>query len=221
MDEKLEKSLLNKIKSGEIEMKPKYFFTIAYSLLITGILGLFLVSSWFFNILLYKIRTQELWEYFSYGDAGFESFVYNIPFGAILVSLFCFIIGIILLKKFDLSYKQKFPVLVMVVAIVLICAAYLMDKNGLNKKLDTTHKLGNIYHHHLINSDWIIGSVIYRETSGFYVKNVNGRFFRAIPINSTMEIPIINRSDCIKIQGVITNEYVIKSYNYFKCPYSF
>jgi len=224
MDEKkenLDNSIVQKIKKGELAMRPKYVFYAIYTLLVTGIISLFLVSAWFANILVYKFRSQELWEYLSFGDAGVNAFWHNIPVGAIVLSLLSFISGMLLLKKFDICYKKSFPFIVVFILLAVTGLSVIIDKNGVNKNLDKEKYLFSIYHHELVNSDWLVGTVIYRDPKGYYVRNFDGRFFRAIPMKSDTLLPVINRSECIKIKGIITDEYTIKARNLYKCPYKF
>jgi hypothetical protein len=215
----LDDSLVTKIKKGELAMRPKYVFYATFALLVIGIISLFIVSAWLANILIYKLRVHNLWDYMSYGESGVNAFWLNIPVGALILSLISFVTGILLLRKFDICYKKNFPFIILGLLTVVVVLSFLIDRKGINKTLDQEKYLFNVYHNKYINPDWLIGTVIYRDPKGYYVRNLDGKFFRAIPIDSKSNQPVINRTECIKIKGIITDDYTIRTYNLYKCPY--
>ncbi|NMB69765.1 hypothetical protein GYA27_00985 [candidate division WWE3 bacterium] len=219
--ESLDNSMVQKIKKGEMCMKPKYVFVGIYALIITGIASLFLISAWFANVLFYKVRSHNLWRYLSFGEPGMQAFWHNIPFGAIILALLIFIAGIFWLKRFDICYKKNFTFITIFFLTAVVSSALLMDRYGLNKTLDQKKYLWEMYHNQFINPDWVIGTVIHRDPKGYYIRNVDGRFFRAVPITLNTKLPNLNRSECLKIKGIITDEYTIRATNIYKCSYRF
>lgn len=217
--ESLDNSIVQKIKKGELCMKPKYVFVAIYALIITGIVSLFFISAWLTNVVFYKVKSHNLWEYLSFEEAGIQAFWHNLPIGAIVLALLTFTAGIFLLKRFDICYKKNFSFITAFIFTAVIAAALLMDRSGVNKALDQKKYLWSVYHNLFINPDWIIGTVIHRDPKGYYVRNIDGRFFRAVPITSNTKLPNLNRSECLKIKGIITDEYTIRASNIYKCSF--
>lgn len=215
----MDSSILQKIKHGEVSMKPKFIFYAAQTLLILGIVTLFLISAWFANILFYKFQTHQVWKYLSYGEPGIAAFWLNIPLGALILSILTFLGGIFLFKRFDICYKKSYRLMIFAFALIIFLMALLIERNEVNKILDQEKSLSVLYHNQIINTDWLVATVIHRDPKGYYVRNFDGRFFRAVPITSKTKLPIMNRTDCIKIKGIITDNYTIKTYSLYKCPY--
>ncbi len=123
----LENKIMDKVLSGEVKMKPRIYFILGSILSFVGLVGLIIGSVFFTNLTLFLIRKQG-------PGTGrliqmFESFPLWIPF----LALAFLILGIVLLKKFDFSYKSNPLVIVLTLFIAVLLSATIIDSLGLNE----------------------------------------------------------------------------------------
>ena len=123
----LGKEVMSKVTSGQITMKPKWYFVLGSVLSITGLASLSVVSVFLVNIILFLVRKHGpmgQWRL----EAMIDGFPWWIPASAILGIA----VGIWLLKKYDFSYKKNFVVIIVGFILSMIVAAILIDQLGLN-----------------------------------------------------------------------------------------
>ena len=118
---------MSKVTSGQITMKPKWYFVLGSVLSITGLAFLSVASVFLVNIILFLLRKHgpmAQWRL----QTLIDGFPWWIPISAILG----IVAGVWLLKKYDFSYKKNFPVIVIGFIISIILAGFLIDQLGLN-----------------------------------------------------------------------------------------
>jgi len=122
-----EKEVMSKVTSGQITMKPKWYFVLGSVFSIAGIAALSVASVFLVNIIVFSLRKHGpmgQWKL----EAMLESFPLWIPTLAILgITL-----GIWLLKKYDFSYKKNFFVIIVGFIASIIIAGFVVDQLGLN-----------------------------------------------------------------------------------------
>lgn len=123
----LENKIMNKVLSGEVKMKPRLYFIMGSVLSFVGLVGLIIGSVFFTNLTLFLIRKQG-------PGTGrliqmFESFPLWVPF----LALVFLILGIVILKKFDFSYKRNPLIIVITLFIAVLLSAMIIDSMGLNE----------------------------------------------------------------------------------------
>ena len=123
----IEKNIMDQISSGKIAMKPRWYFVVGAFLAMLGLIGSFFTAIFFTNILFFLSRHvggQGQWKL----DMALSSFPLWVP----LLALMGLSIGIILLRKFDFSYRKNFVLIVAVAIISVLLGSYLLDKSGVN-----------------------------------------------------------------------------------------
>ncbi|OGM88286.1 hypothetical protein A2573_02625 [Candidatus Woesebacteria bacterium RIFOXYD1_FULL_43_18] len=121
------KEVMSKVTSGQITMKPKWYFVLGSVLSITGLAFLSVASVFLVNIILFLLRKHgpmAQWRL----QTLIDGFPWWIPISAILG----IVAGVWLLKKYDFSYKKNFPVIVIGFVISILLAGFLIDRLGLN-----------------------------------------------------------------------------------------
>jgi len=115
----IESKVMEKVLSGEIKMKPKWYFVLGSFFSIAGLTGLFISTAFLFNLFIFTIRRLGT-------GRGYHRIIYmldNFPLWIPIVGLVFLIFGIILLKRFDFSYKKNFRMVVLwFIASVIFCA---------------------------------------------------------------------------------------------------
>lgn len=118
--------VMAKISSNEIKMKPKWIFVMGSILTLFGLVGLTFGAIFLINLTLFLARKRGM----GYGrlEMMLDSFPVWIPLLAVLGLIF----GIWMLKKYDFSYKNNFPVIALIFVIIVFASAVLVDQLGLN-----------------------------------------------------------------------------------------
>lgn len=123
----LESKIMDRVISGEVKMKPRLCFILGSVLSFVGLVGLIIGAVFFTNLTLFLIRKQG-------PGTGrliqmFDSFPLWIPFLALLL----IILGVLMLKKYDFSYKRNPLVLVLTLLVAVLLSAKIIDSLGLNE----------------------------------------------------------------------------------------
>ena len=123
----LEKTIMAKVKSGKIAMKPRWYFVLGSLLMSLGIIGFSIGAIFLTNLSFFLLRQHgPMGEYRL--QLMLNSFSWWIPFLAILGIT----IGVWLLKKYDFSYKNNFGLIAFVFVFSIIAAAFIIDFSGFN-----------------------------------------------------------------------------------------
>jgi len=96
--------VLEKIKKGEIKMKPKWCFILGSILLFLGTVFSTVSTIFIFNFILFLLRRHygPIYHY------RLNLILTNFPWWMILVGVLGVIFGIKLLKEYEFSYKKNF-----------------------------------------------------------------------------------------------------------------
>lgn len=124
----ISQEIMAKVKAGEINMKPKWYFLAGSSLLFAGMVVLLVLAIFLFNLIAFILRRQgpmQLWR--------LEMLLTNLPIWIPLLALLAVWGGITLLKKYDFSYKKNFFLIVLALLAAMILAALSIDSLGLNE----------------------------------------------------------------------------------------
>jgi len=122
----LEKEIMSKVNSGGITMKPKWYFVAGSVFIIFGTIAATVAAVFLINLTIFLIKRQGP----GYGKLAMmlESFPFWIPILAVLGIG----VGILLLRKYDFSYKKNFFVVAAGFIASVVIAGFVIDRLGLN-----------------------------------------------------------------------------------------
>ncbi len=126
----LETKIVSQIKTGKINMKPRWYFIVGSLLLVFSLVGLSMGIIFLANLSVFLIRKSgplAAWRV----QSILSTFPWWIPVAAV-VGIF---IAIWLLKKYDISYKKNFSLIVVAFIVSVLFAGLLLDQIGLNEHL--------------------------------------------------------------------------------------
>jgi len=122
----IEQTVMDKVLSGKIKMKPKWYFVAGSALSVAGLAGLVVTATFCVNLLLFLLRKQGPGIYRL--ELMLDSFSVWLP----ILALVSIIGGIVMLKKFDFSYKKNFKVIILGLILSIVAGAFLIDATGLS-----------------------------------------------------------------------------------------
>jgi hypothetical protein len=121
--------VLEKIKKGEIKMKPQWYFAIGSMALFLGTVFSTISAIFVFNLIFFLFRRHygPMYQY------RLNLILNNFPWWIILVGILGIILGIKLLKEYEFSYKKNFLLIIILYLLVIFLSAYLIDLFNLNR----------------------------------------------------------------------------------------
>jgi len=123
---KLEEKIMSGIKSGQIKLRSKYIF-LSKKLGLSGALSLSVILAiFFFNLILFYMKTTDNFIYLTFGKNGFLAFLESFPYLLVIVFLLFLLFTGYLITKTDWSYKKPFKyIMLMLIMIVLLVGGVL------------------------------------------------------------------------------------------------
>ena len=122
----METIVMEKIKSGKVEMKPRWYFVAGSILMTAGFVGLMAGAVFMVNLTIFLIRKRGP------GYGRLEMMLDSFPLWVPVLAVTGIILGIWMLKKYDFSYKKNFYLIIMGIITSVMIAGLLIYYSGLN-----------------------------------------------------------------------------------------
>ena len=135
----IEMQVMQKIKKGDIKMKPRWIFVAGSVLSFIGLAGSMFTSIFFINLVIFLIRKQGP------GIGKLNMILSAFPVWIPIVAVLAIILGAYLLSKYDFSYKKNFKLIIIAFVVSLLVAGFVMDKMGLNDVLSKRGVVRGLY----------------------------------------------------------------------------
>jgi len=124
--EDIKKVVMSKVTSGQITMKPRWFFVIGSVLTVAGLVGITFAAIFLINLTIFLLRKRGP------GYGRLELMLNSFPIWIPILAIIGIILGIWMLNKYDFSYKKNFLLIIISFVISVIIAGFLIDSLGLN-----------------------------------------------------------------------------------------
>ena len=124
----LTQEVMNKVASGEIKMKPHWYFLLGSVLGVASLLVISLLSIFLVNIMFFSLRQHG-----PMSSWRLQQLFATFPWWTLPLALIGVLSSVWLLKRYEFSYKRNFVAIILVFISVLILAAILIDQLGLNE----------------------------------------------------------------------------------------
>ena len=123
----LEKTIMAKVKSNEISMKPRWYFIVGSLLAIAGLVGLSIGAIFLTNLTLFLLRSHG-----PMGQWRLQQLISSFPIWIPTFAIVGIVFGIWMLQKYDFSYKKNFWIIILGFILSVILAAFSIDMLDLN-----------------------------------------------------------------------------------------
>lgn len=124
----VQKEIMTKILSGEISMKPKWYFVAGSIVGWFSLVGISIGLIYLTNIVFFLLRKHG-----PMGQWRLDAIIENFPWWIIPLGILGVLLSIRLLKKYDYSYKKNFSLIIFGFVLSIIVAAFIVDRTGLNE----------------------------------------------------------------------------------------
>src|SRR5437773_112715 len=100
----LKEQLLRDIRSGEVAMRPRYFFMLKIAALASVAAGVLAVSIFILNFILFGLRINHHEELLGFGTQGFLAFLRFFPWYLLILDVALITLLEFLLRRFKFGY---------------------------------------------------------------------------------------------------------------------
>ena len=128
------KEIKSKIEKGDLKMKPKAYFVIGTFLASFGIIVFGSLSTFFANVMIHRIRVGKM-----------LPAIKDLPWEMLLFATLSLILGLFLIRKFDVAYKKSFTYLVTLLILIVVITAATLDKVGFNERFKQKPHFRRLY----------------------------------------------------------------------------
>lgn len=131
----LKNNILNKIKSGEVDMKPHWHFVLKSLLLILGTIVAVLVTVYILSFIHFFLRQSGVGFVPFYGFRGLSIFVIHLPWLLIASAGALIVVIQLLIRKYSFSFRQ--PLLYSLIGTILfvLFGAYIIEETQIHPRL--------------------------------------------------------------------------------------
>lgn len=124
----IKNQVMEKIKKGEIKMRPRWYFILGSITIFIGLLSATIFSILSINLILFLLKKHygPMYQY------RLSFILANFPWWLIIPSILGIILGLKLLKEYRFSYKNNFLFILISYILIIFLSAFLIDKFNLN-----------------------------------------------------------------------------------------
>lgn len=109
---------LEKIKSGQVKMRPKAHFILKTALATFGFILIILFVLYLISFIVFTLRMSGIWFAPGFGFYGIKIFLFSLPWLLILTAIILILILEILIKYFSFAYRR--PILYSILGIIAL-----------------------------------------------------------------------------------------------------
>ncbi len=128
--EKIKDSVMDKIHNNEIKMKPKAYFIVGSVFAFAGLIASIVTSVFLIGLIRFSLRTHG-----PMGQYRLDNMLSNFPWWTTLFAILFLLAGILIMRKYDFSYKVKPLHLIIGLIFAVIVAGWMIDLTGINDSL--------------------------------------------------------------------------------------
>jgi len=143
-DEKLENSIMGKIKKGQIKIRSKYVFIAEKIGLGTAFALSVLLSVLLFNLILFYLKETDNLKYLSFGKFGVFAFLESFPYLLVIAFVLLIVLSGYLITKSDVSYKKPFGYLAAGLVVFIMVLGGFLTYTNLAHSFEIQARGGNV-----------------------------------------------------------------------------
>jgi hypothetical protein len=218
-----EKSVLSvlsdKIKSGQIHMRPRFYFVLKTILIVFGAVLACLLILFLVSFIAFSLHANGLWLLPGFGFRGLGLFFNYLPWILILMALALIVILEVLAERFSFVWRRPIIYSLLAIILVVFLGSFLINRTPLHPGLLLRAREGNLP----------LGGPIYRGFStpefrgfhvgvvseiredGFIIKRPDGQLLTII-VNADTQFPSgkdIKVGDTIAVMGERQDDSVL------------
>jgi len=118
----ISQKVMEQIHEKDIRMKPRYYFIFGTLLLFISMVLTVIGSVFLLSLTRFALRAHG-----PMGQYRLDQLLSSFPWWAPLLAIAGLVLGILLLKKYDFSYKQNFNLLAIIFILAIVLAVFVLE----------------------------------------------------------------------------------------------
>lgn len=123
----IERSVMTKIESNQVAMKPRWYFIAGSLFSIIGLVSSGILATFLINLTIFLLRSHG-----PNAQWRLQLILASFPLWIPILAIGGILLGIWLLKKYDFSYQKNFKLIIFTFILSILMTAFLLDYTGLN-----------------------------------------------------------------------------------------
>ncbi len=150
MEDKLENSIMGKIKAGQVKLRSKYVFLAEKLGLGTAFALSAVLAVLFFNLILFYLKETDNLKYLSFGRFGIFAFLESFPYLLVITFVLLIVLSGYLITKSDALYKKPFGYVATGLIVLIMIFGGILTYTNIARKIEMEaynkgHPLGMIF----------------------------------------------------------------------------
>ncbi len=218
-DEKLENSIMGKIKTGQVKIRSKYVFLAEKLGLGTAFALSSLLAILFFNLILFYLKETDNLKYLSFGRFGIFAFLESFPYLLVIAFIFLIVLVGYLMTKSDVSYKKPFGYLAVGMIAVIMIFGGILTYTNLGQNIQRQAMTGNVSARMFFSpltearENGVAGVVYEKGDDYLVVQTPQG--LRKIGTSSIEDMPVVEKGQFVIAVGEGGKNFVAKKIRLF------
>ena len=158
----LSEKVMGQIKSQHIRMHSRLYFVLGSVLMGLGLAGVLITAMFFVAVVSFRLRAYGPFEYLWFGRMGLRPFFVTFPWISLLVGIIGIVGGVLLLKRYDFTYKKSFIGISIVLVVLVLSLGLFLDQVAFDERFHKESIGGRLLHQskQLSGDNWVIGAII-------------------------------------------------------------
>lgn len=137
-------NIINKIKTGEIDMKPRWHFVLKSLLLVSGLLTVALLVIYLLSFIFFALRQSGIAFAPLYGFKGVSLFVMSSPWLLIALAGVFVVLLYVLVTKYSFSYQKPLLYSMIGVILLVLVGSFVLQETGMHQRLQQYSERHNV-----------------------------------------------------------------------------
>lgn len=189
----IKSTVLNKIKSGQVKMKPKTYFVLRAVLIALIAFIIILFALYLVSFIIFALRATGLWSLPKFGFPGMKLLFTSLPWILILTAIFLILILEIFTRRFTLAYRRPILYSVLIIIIFVVLGGFIVYQTKFHSNLFSRAQqeglpiMGRFYRDYNIDKlqNMHYGIVSEITDNGFFIEKSNQQILTVIIIPET------------------------------------
>lgn len=143
MEDKLENTIMGKIKTGQVKLRSKYVFLAEKLGLGTAFALSVVLSILFFNLIFFYMKETDNLKYLSFGKEGILAFLESFPYLLVIAFIVLIVLSGYLMTKSDASYKKPFGYLAICLIFFIMVFGGILTYAKLGERIELEARKGH------------------------------------------------------------------------------
>jgi hypothetical protein len=131
----LAEKILEKLKSGQIKMKPRMYFFLKGALAVLGVLVVALFILFLFSFISFALRANGILSLPAFGFRGWGPFFASLPWLLIIVAVLLIVVLEMLFKRFAFGWRRPILYSVLGILVIVLLATFIIDRTPFHSGL--------------------------------------------------------------------------------------